>query len=776
MSAGNPFKVEVLFSGMILFVRKPDSRMITHVLMRDGRGMPNLDRHTPYFCASNFRVELDRDRVTFDWLDAAGDTLQVNSFAADSKGRPNDLLGLPSPPADPANFFWTPNMSELGVPALVDMRCLQPSNPSATVVAQVVLNQGVLRTGDLAFADDQGEEWIARMNFRAGTGAAQLERAASEKVIWELPAPQGAATLLITLSKLDTHGAGVSSETQYKFPLSNTPVRLTLSNNPPLQANPPRGPGDKAMHFAFLYDLLVDPTTRQPYSGPRYLPVVPDRLWPHDDVPGTGPERNALLYKERLLGFADCHYCKQADGGCDCAELPLGRTKGTKLRPICIPATAYSESTDQVLSQEVKTQGISSRDPRPFDGIENRNAKFVVLEVFAGDNDLNDRIYEDLHEARNGMSGADGSVALLALVDRVRGSSQVVEVTEDGISKISKPGELDVGDPQVLASFIARGLVSYSARTRFAIGFWGHGSGVFDETDVKEKILGRLGPFRLWLGPASSPQAGQLLAGIYDLESFKTESLLTDSTPRSILTTREAGSMLASAFASAQRKAPVDMIFSDSCLNGMVEVFQELQPYAEVLVGSEDNEPDSGWDYQAWMRKTTTSPPTDSAAWGRQAVEAYGESYGAKFKKAPKTSQPCTLGAFRSQTEVMNEFKLLVDAIQKEQEGFKWMVAARDSCQAFDRRDSYDILSFASKLGGIAGSEGVKQAAAQLVKVFRAAQVDSVNLGDEVQDAHGLAFWFPSNRRFFRDIEATYQGLSFAQGTGWHAYLAKNLS
>ena len=47
------------------------------------------------------------------------------------------------------------------------------------------------------------------------------------------------------------------------------------------------------------------------------------------------------------------------------------------------------------------------------------------------------------------------------------------------------------GAPETLASFLARALVTYGPGVHKAIGFWDHGSGVFDEGDPDETVLER---------------------------------------------------------------------------------------------------------------------------------------------------------------------------------------------------------------------------------------------------------------------------------------------
>jgi hypothetical protein len=82
-----------------------------------------------------------------------------------------------------------------------------------------------------------------------------------------------------------------------------------------------------------------------------------------------------------------------------------------------------------------------------------------------------------------------------------------------------------------------------------------------------------------------------------------------------VLTNVEAAGVLRAGFQRAGQKRKLDMIFSDTCLNGMVEVLDQLEPFATVVVGSEELEPGDGWDYQGLYRAMSGRPPSSAVAW-----------------------------------------------------------------------------------------------------------------------------------------------------------------
>lgn len=401
-------------------------------------------------------------------------------------------------------------------------------------------------------------------------------------------------------------------------------------------------------------------------------------------------------------------------------------------------------------------------DAQPFD-VSHKTPTHVIIEMFGGDNNLNDFVLEDMREMMSGMSSDQAALCLADFSDK---QAYVLELTASGGKVVEEWGEIDTGNPETLASFLSRALVTYSPETRLAVGFWDHGSGVFDEYDPHEHILER----RLRSLPHREyrmrPARKLLVGGLQTRE----RAMLHDDTNGGVLTNREAGHMLAAAFGRAEvagRRVP--LLFSDTCLNGMVEVLAEFQDFAEVCVASEDLEPGAGWDYTLWLKKVAADPPADGAAWGRQAVEAFGEAY----RDKPHL-HPCTLGAFRTDTGLVAAFKDLVKTVDAHgDDGFRWMRDARDFSQSFNVFASTDLLHFAQNLKRYATADQVKDKAETLAAVFENTRVASVALGDTVPDSHGIAFWFPPSRGILIKDVATYQKLAFDAQTGWSAYLKK---
>jgi len=137
---------------------------------------------------------------------------------------------------------------------------------------------------------------------------------------------------------------------------------------------------------------------------------------------------------------------------------------------------------------------------------------------------------------------------------------------------IEEDPEANMGDPATLAGFLAyvNGIEGYDQRYLI---LWDHGSGY---------------------------------------EGFGCDEVHDD-----MLTLAE----MKSAF--SQSKKRYDLIGFDACLMSMTEVAVVLEPYAGLLVASEETEPGSGWEYAALARELSERPGVSPAAFGKAVVDSY---------------------------------------------------------------------------------------------------------------------------------------------------------
>lgn len=394
-------------------------------------------------------------------------------------------------------------------------------------------------------------------------------------------------------------------------------------------------------------------------------------------------------------------------------------------------------------------QPFAVRDPAP---------KHLIIEFFGHDNDLHEHQRQQLMGIAR---GAGPGVSVLAVTDIAFGPARVLEITSGNLKVLQELGEIDTGDAPTLKRLLVRALLSYPGAERIAIGFAGHSTGIFNEAEsAPVSLIGRT------VLSASRPIASNL--------KLSTEySVMIDWTGGR-LGNKEAATMIRSAFDEARRATPVDLLFFDGCINGMIEVVAQFRELARCIVASEDDEPPMGWDYAEWLSRMKADPPGDGEAWGRQAVAAMKAAYSGRTDFHPVTLSAVRTGG--AELPVVGRFGALVAAAAPfGPEGFAFLAWARRRTEVFHRKqaDSFDLLDFARHLAAKRTIEDIAVAADALALEIGAALVDSMVLGP--LRAGGLAFWFPGRIESFEKDVDTYSELSFDLQTGWSDYLRQHL-
>ena len=107
--------------------------------------------------------------------------------------------------------------------------------------------------------------------------------------------------------------------------------------------------------------------------------------------------------------------------------------------------------------------------------MHDRDITHVIIEIFGGDNNLSRFVFEDLQEMASGNRGRYRGPGARGL--RQQGRLVVVELSpRAGNHVVEELGEINTGDLEILATFLARALATYGPDVRKAIGFWDHGS------------------------------------------------------------------------------------------------------------------------------------------------------------------------------------------------------------------------------------------------------------------------------------------------------------
>jgi hypothetical protein len=357
---------------------------------------------------------------------------------------------------------------------------------------------------------------------------------------------------------------------------------------------------------------------------------------------------------------------------------------------------------------------------------------WTVLTYEIADTDLEPFMMTDVGEM--GAVGSQENLSIVSLVDRADGytdesvlgiddwvGGKLLEITPGGADELDDLGDINTGDPQVLADFITRGITDYPA-DNYALIISDHGAS--------------------WPGVGgdeSSDEDGLSLAEIDEG-----------------ISTGLAGAGL----------GKLDLLGFDACLMATYEVASALAPLADRMLASQELEPGHGWDYTA----------LDVAAEGATADEL-GASLIKGFEAqavSEETDSEITLSLvdLTRMSTVDDALSTLTSQLVERAASVSPVVGRTlASTLGFGKSPDPDQDSFMTDLGMLAGEIGVdaldvSDAADELVRAINDVVLDKVD-GQATRGATGLSIYFPPTSGYY---QAGYDDL--AVGGGWPQFLA----
>lgn len=358
---------------------------------------------------------------------------------------------------------------------------------------------------------------------------------------------------------------------------------------------------------------------------------------------------------------------------------------------------------------------------------------WTVLVYSIADTDLEPFMMDDVAEM--GSVGSGPGLNIVGLVDRAADYSadpvlglddwqgaKLLHVKEGSAEVLNDLGDVNTGDPQLLADFIATGVTNFPA-ARYSLIISDHG--------------------------ASWPGVGGDESSQYDTLS---------------LAELEAGIQAGLAGAGLDK---FDLLGFDACLMATYEVASELAPYADRLLASQELEPGHGWDYGA-LQLLNDSPDTDVDTLGSALIDGFEAQ-----AKAQDTSTEITLSLV-DLTEMgvvdaaMNEFTTALTARAAAlgpiigRERAKVLSFGRNPDPANDTH-MVDLGILVSEIG--IDALDVSDQADTVIRAINDSVIDSV-AGAATRGATGLSIYFPPQQTWFSsdyyDVEAA---------AGWSAFL-----
>jgi len=374
-------------------------------------------------------------------------------------------------------------------------------------------------------------------------------------------------------------------------------------------------------------------------------------------------------------------------------------------------------------------------------------ADWLFMVYLDADNNLESAGIDDMNEMET--AGSTDNVAIVVQMDRAErdyaddttngnwtGAKRLYVTQDTDTSIINSPviedlGEVNMGDPAVLQSFIEWAVANYPAQ-HYALVLWNHGSG--------------------WRGREG------------DGETVK--SICIDDESGDELTMTELRSALNAA--SLSTGETLDIVGFDACLMQMVEVAYQVmgsasRPLVDITVGSEETEPGDGWDYASTLTALTADPTMTPAELGTQIVNDYVDFY--------SSSWDITQSAVN--LDYMEALATAVDslAIAMINAPGSWdaISTARSQAQEYYYYYYIDLYHFAQLVNQDATiSQTVRDAASDVMTAVTNAVIAEGHTAS-VGDSHGLSIYYPeTSGNYFSAYETD---VLFTTDTHWDEFL-----
>ncbi|MBI5446837.1 MAG: hypothetical protein HY900_37185 [Deltaproteobacteria bacterium] len=248
--------------------------------------------------------------------------------------------------------------------------------------------------------------------------------------------------------------------------------------------------------------------------------------------------------------------------------------------------------------------------------------------------------------------------------------------------------------------------------------------------------------------------------------ALRTRAIATDDTNRDFLDNTELKKVLETVKAKTGRK--VDIVGFDACLMSLAEVAFQVRSSTDLVVASEETEPNDGWPYDTILADLAAKPSMTPAELGKAIVKRYVASFksevtlalldvdrGPALAKAVKALG----GSLAEAIAAPGEFAAVTKAI-------------RDT-QRYYYRDFVDLYDLCDQLAKRVKSAKVKAAAKATQEALSGPLpfvVAEAHKGTTVVRSHGAAIYVPRG-----DISVVYDRLDFAKASGWGKFIAAYL-
>lgn len=400
----------------------------------------------------------------------------------------------------------------------------------------------------------------------------------------------------------------------------------------------------------------------------------------------------------------------------------------------------------------------------------------------AADNDLDPFARNSIYQLA--LIGSSNEVNILIHLDIQNNNQKItkwyyVEKNHLLVLNANDPSTqaMDSGDPNTLIRWIDFVMKNFPAEHNILI-FWNHGSGCLDPARSRSINIADYFIF--------NPQTRKydLDRSIGYLDLITERGICWDDTTGNFLTNQKLEYALRQCCLGSMDGKIFDIIGFDACLMGMAEIADIVQPYADMMIASEEVIPGTSWQYELIAREITHGNP-DILDVAHIIIATYAKTY------EPLTND-YTLSAIdlaelkTLERNISNVAQILIKCLENQKSNtvkmlLKWC-RNKQNCTHFDEPryldlyDLYNNIGNKAKMFSFSDSNVGKQLQKDLLEAIEEGKkiikkmVLANCTGSHLRRAQGISIYWPDDR-----IHESYKRTTFAQN-GWLQFITTYLN
>lgn len=360
-----------------------------------------------------------------------------------------------------------------------------------------------------------------------------------------------------------------------------------------------------------------------------------------------------------------------------------------------------------------------------------------------GDNSMNDQTYVDIEEMM--QVGSSAQVKVIVQVDHLLSSNEPGArrylIENGGKTQLSDLGDVDMADPQTLIDFVRLSCSQFSA-SKYLLILWDHGNGwpIGYYNVNKDKAIIYDQSSNNWIGIAD----GELRYAVTEIKKILGKK--------------------------------ISILGFDACLMGMAEVASEVSDASEIMFASEEVTPWNGFPYDDLLQALQSNPRISARDYSMVMAQLCANSY----NNGSQGNYSCTYSSIdlKRYSQSQENFLKTCNILSKYTNTLL-IQQARNSVQTFSiennpPRPSDDYIDFIDLLKNIKNFVTVpddKDKIEKSINAFQNSVIAKYHVGSHLNNAQGIAVWFPDNFIAFKKQVLDYQSLNWQKKTSWLSFL-----